>query len=352
MAAPPASEAERGSAATSRTSTAARAKAAVRLSEAVAGPDQLVARAVSLEEIRLVIDVTNKELSAATARSDQLSTEATLAATATDELAQQTDDLGGQTLEVALNNYEHSEVPRGLLAIDDLTNSMRASTLGEVAIGSDVKRFEAYRNLRKDLEIEQSELAVKVERAADARAQVDELTTQLQSQLSILGDLQERRLGDQAAVVSIRAGVRGQYEGHKQGFYLDTCPVDGPHTFIDSWGFARSGGRRHEGVDIMASIGTKVVAPTDGVVEHFNNSVGGRSFRETTADGNYFYGTHMSGFAKSGKVKAGEVIGYTGDDGNAAGIPHLHFEIHPGGQSRPAINPFIDAAAVCSGVKY
>ncbi|MCP4224551.1 MAG: M23 family metallopeptidase, partial [Actinomycetia bacterium] len=78
---------------------------------------------------------------------------------------------------------------------------------------------------------------------------------------------------------------------------------------------------------------------------------GGRSYRLYGDDGNYFYGTHMSAYGKEGQVNAGEVIGYVGDSGNASGIPHLHFEIHPGGRGDP-INPFIDTAAVCSGAQY
>jgi murein DD-endopeptidase MepM/ murein hydrolase activator NlpD len=314
-----------------------------------AASDSLVP--LSMDEIQLRIDVTSKELRVASEQYNQLDRDLALAAVATDELKEEASVVAEVTLKNAIDGYRHSEVPRGLLVADDLTDSMRAAALGGAAVSADTESFDAYRDLRKDLEIEEAELALKEEQTAEAGVELGELEEQLEGELSWFGELEERRLQEQAILVQVQATNRAQARGRKQGYYLDTCPVNGSHSFIDSWGFARSGGRRHQGVDILAATGTELVAPVSGRVEHFANSLGGRSYRLFGDDGNYFYGTHLSAYGKEGQVNAGEVIGYVGDDGNAAGIPHLHFEIHPGGRGNP-INPFIDSAAVCSGAQY
>ena len=130
------------------------------------------------------------------------------------------------------------------------------------------------------------------------------------------------------------------------------CPVAGPTTFTDTWGAPRSGGRTHKGVDMFAAHGTPVVAPVAGLVEHFNDGLGGLSFRLWGDDGNYYYGTHLSGYGHAGRVLAGTIVGYVGTTGNAARTPpHLHFEIHPGrrpGGPRNPINPTPTAQAWCA----
>jgi murein DD-endopeptidase MepM/ murein hydrolase activator NlpD len=122
------------------------------------------------------------------------------------------------------------------------------------------------------------------------------------------------------------------------------CPVQGGASFTDTWGAARSG-HTHQGVDMMAAYGTPTVAPVSGTVEHTESSAGGLSWYVRGDDGTTYFGAHLSAFAADGWVPAGTVIGYVGDSGNAAGTPHLHFEVHPGGGE--AVNPYPYAAQAC-----
>lgn len=130
------------------------------------------------------------------------------------------------------------------------------------------------------------------------------------------------------------------------------CPVAGPTSFTDTWGAPRSGGRRHQGVDMFAAAGTPVVAPVAGLVEHYDDSLGGLSFRLWGDDGTYYYGTHLAAYGTSGTVLAGTVVGYVGDSGNARGTnAHLHFEAHPGrrpGDPPRPVNPTGSVASHCA----
>jgi len=122
------------------------------------------------------------------------------------------------------------------------------------------------------------------------------------------------------------------------------CPVTRHADFSDSWGDPRSGGRRHEGVDIAAERGTPIVAALTGSAEFKNTSAGGKSVWLTTPSGDKFFYAHLDAWeGESREVAQGDVLGYVGSTGNAGG-PHLHFEIRPGGA---AVNPYLPTSAAC-----
>ncbi len=127
------------------------------------------------------------------------------------------------------------------------------------------------------------------------------------------------------------------------------CPVLGGASFIDSWGFPRSGGRTHKGVDMFAPRGTPVVAVVDGRIKFSSNSLGGRSTHLYADNGTVYYYTHLDGHPSdvtSGqRVTKGTIVGYVGNTGNARYTsPHNHFEIRPNGK---AVNPYPTVRSAC-----
>lgn len=140
-----------------------------------------------------------------------------------------------------------------------------------------------------------------------------------------------------------------------------TFPVDGAVSFVDTFGAPRSGGRTHQGIDLMGAKMTPLVAAADATVtslRHDSSGLSGNSLTLTDAEGwryvyihlnndspgtddgaNRFEEAFVAGLAKGTAVRAGQHLGYLGDSGNAedAGA-HLHFELHrPDGT---VVNPY------------
>jgi len=102
------------------------------------------------------------------------------------------------------------------------------------------------------------------------------------------------------------------------------------NTFKD----ARSGGRVHDAIDIIAPRGTPVIACTDGrIVKLFRSDRGGITLYQLSPDEKtvYYYAhldRYRDGIAEGQTLRRGDVLGYVGDTGNATpGNYHLHFSV-------------------------
>lgn len=143
-------------------------------------------------------------------------------------------------------------------------------------------------------------------------------------------------------------------------------PLQERVSWEDTWGAARSG-HTHEGNDLLVPKMTPLLAVVDGTLDWLNvtsslSSYNGLPYYNILLRGNdgndYFYihlnndtpGTddgrggvanaYAPGMTNGTHVKQGQIIGYSGDSGNAEDTaPHLHFEIHLGGYKNP-IDPY------------
>ena len=135
-----------------------------------------------------------------------------------------------------------------------------------------------------------------------------------------------RRRGEVGAAQAAPEADRGRY----------VFPVYGATSYIDTYGAARSDVTYHHGDDIFGQLGQPLVAVADGTVFSVGwNKVGGNRLWILDQQGNQFYYAHLSAFSTSATngahVKAGQVVGFMGNTGDAEGTPyHLHFEVHPG----------------------
>lgn len=185
-----------------------------------------------------------------------------------------------------------------------------------------------------------------------------------------------------AAVLASSIVLAPTPPGAEAGIYQIVHPVHPDHLdrvhWSDTWGAARSGGRSHIGVDIMGPKMVPVVAANDSVVTwgEFDNA-GGNIIRLRDSNGWEYQYIHINNdtpgtddgraactqaFApkvcnnldgnrirRGLEFKAGELVGYIGDSGNAEWTgSHVHFEIYqptPNGATPVNPTPYVDAAA-------
>ncbi len=193
------------------------------------------------------------------------------------------------------------------------------------------------------------------EALADLGAQQDAIQEDLATFASRVEELEDQLAAEQAPPTRAGNDTGGDPTGGDTGSpppitgtgWIQTCPVAGPNSFVDSFGDPRPGGRTHQGIDMIAARGTPVVAVHSGTVHHTGSSIGGLGvvlFHDGSSDWTFY--THFDSYASSGEgshVSAGNTIGYVGNTGTT--VYHLHFEYHPGGGA--AVNPYTALLGVC-----
>lgn len=138
--------------------------------------------------------------------------------------------------------------------------------------------------------------------------------------------------------------VRIQPELLKEGEYTLTItagpslafpiPKNIKSSIISFWGDGRdNGGRKHEGIDILAPKHSPAVASANGVITRVNESaLGGKIIFMQPDNASYtLYYAHLdSQMVKEDQhVRTGDILGLTGNTGNAKfTVSHLHFGIY------------------------
>ena len=316
--------------------------------------------AVVLLATAIPADASQAELERAQARANRAARELAAAQTRQAELEQQINDLESQLTQTsneltiltgvvkerAVQEYIRGG-QSGLVLDADLAASTRANALAEFVSLGDDDALDEYRRVTEDLSVVRGALDAAKADQARLVSEMEQRVTAAFNELRRLERLEAERIArerERAAAAARNRRASASSSSSRVTFIAGNgswmCPVQGPRAFTNDWGNPRSGGRRHQGTDILAPKGTPVVASVSGTVRGHNSRLGGISYYLRGDDGNTYFGTHLQSLSgASGRVSQGTVLGYVGNTGNArGGPPHLHFEIHPGG-GRP-VNPY------------
>ncbi|HEX2058462.1 MAG TPA: peptidoglycan DD-metalloendopeptidase family protein [Actinomycetota bacterium] len=310
-------------------------------------PEDVKAR---MDAIQADLDETTRRVEELHAEEERLANEVQSIESRIDELEEREDKLSVVVARRADELYRSGATDLVEVLIDSESIaelSTKAEILSQVS-RDDAGAFVDMARTQAELEYLREQMAEKeasLEAAEeDLQAEADRLQAQFESVSAEYQELlrQYQRVAPSAPAPAPRAPTASIPSTNGKA-----CPAGQPHSFIDSWGYPRSGGRTHEGVDIMASYGTPVYAIVSGAITYagYGGSAGNWQILSGSDGNTYWYLHNQTNIVTGGSVSAGQQIATVGDTGNAAGVPHLHFEYHPGGGG--PVNPYPLVAAIC-----
>ena len=318
---------------------------------------ELRAANAALDAALLELNQVNGELATLTWKTTQLRSRSSQYRVESDELRSRAEDLvrqaymsgRGDLIVASLEADSIQDVVTRQLILDHATNADLISITRLEAVSREMDRIEDA--LADDLDRVAELRALSdlvVGRMDDAQARAN--TAYANAEHVAAHQLEDFRKADRLKKIEDakkKAGAGGGLPpGSTPGWQ---CPVPGGR-FINDWGFARSGGRTHQGTDIFSARGTNAYATASGTVRVGTWGLGGKTVWLAGDDSIHYYYAHLDGWPaeiRSGvRVKKGDVVGFVGNTGNAvATSPHLHFGMYPSGRS--AVNPYPTLVAHC-----
>jgi murein DD-endopeptidase MepM/ murein hydrolase activator NlpD len=240
-----------------------------------------------------------------------------------------------------------------LLGASSLTDLSDRLQFMNALVQSDADLATQVQNTKNDLSAKQARLAKLTAQqqvvVADIRQKNAKVGSWLRRMGSIVSQIRAQkakamayaRKVSKAYTAYVNSQFSGVYGGGHQSIQLPpgyvnplkVCPVGNPRAYGDGFGAPRYAGgyHLHMGVDILAPMGTPIYATFDGYATEVPNGLGGQAVEVHGASG-YTYNAHLSAYSdhSTGTVHTGDIVGYVGNTGDAAGGPtHDHFEYHP-----------------------
>jgi murein DD-endopeptidase MepM/ murein hydrolase activator NlpD len=316
-----------------------------------------------MSELQAELNAAQAKIEDLRSEEDQLLQDLAAIESRQEELAARNARLEGRVIRVANVMYKAGqtdmlEILMTARSLSELT--ARAEILSEISRRDNAAIIE-YTRTSEELDRVAASLSAKKKMLADTRARLADESERLQAVFKdvsheydeLLADIRARQAAQRRAAAAAAAAAQAPAPSSPALASLPrpsgdmTCPVAGPHSFVDSWGDPRSGGRTHEGTDIMAGYGTPVVAIVSGTITFagYGGSAGNWQILSGDDGNAYWYMHNRRNIVTGGHVTVGQQIAEVGDTGNATGIPHLHFEYHPGGGG--PVNPYPLLVGIC-----